>query len=116
MIVIEAALWIHSAPVFIVGTVFAGAVVGTLFRHGLGVTDALCDPGNRAELSATYFLFVYSGLVVPVLLPGLIDQAAGTRMSSTTLAALVICTALVGLPLGRSTEPAHLTPMEDPRD
>ncbi|MCO5968754.1 MFS transporter [Actinoallomurus soli] len=116
MVVIEAALWIHSAPVFIVGTVFAGAAVGILFRHGLGVTDALCDPGNRAELSATYFLFVYSGLVVPVLLLGLIDQAVGTRMSSTTLAALVICTALVGLALGRNTEPAHPTPMEDSRD
>ncbi|MGI5158746.1 MFS transporter [Microbispora sp. CA-102843] len=72
--------------------------------------------GNRAELSATYFLFVYSGLVVPVLLLGFIDQAVGTRISSTALAALVICTALVGLTLGRSTEPAHLTPMEDPRD
>lgn len=66
--------------------------------------------------SLAYFLFVYSGLVVPVLLLGLIDQAVGTRMSSTTLAALVICTALVGLTLGRSTEPAHLTPMEASRD
>ncbi|WP_329241159.1 MFS transporter [Actinoallomurus sp. NBC_01490] len=107
MIVIEAALWIHSAPVFIVGTVFAGAAVGTLFRHGLGVTDALCDPGNRAELSATYFLFIYSGLAVPVLLLGLIDQAAGTRISSTTLAALVICVALAGLALGRTARPAR---------
>ncbi|WEP00500.1 hypothetical protein A6P39_004135 [Streptomyces sp. FXJ1.172] len=107
MIVIEAALWIRSAPVFIVGTVFAGAAVGTLFRHGLGVTDALCDPGNRAEFSATYFLFIYSGLVVPVLLLGLVDQAVGTRISSTTLAALVICIALAGLALGRTAGPAH---------
>ncbi|MFD8365256.1 MFS transporter [Streptomyces hygroscopicus] len=104
MIVIEAALWTHSAPLFIVGTVFAGAAVGTLFRHGLSVTDALCDPGNRAELTATYFLFLYSGLVVPVLVLGLADQAVGTRASSTMLAALVVSTALVGLALGRRTE------------
>ncbi|MDO0929659.1 MFS transporter [Streptomyces sp. TG1A-8] len=105
--VIEAALWIRSAPVFAVGTVLAGAAVGILFRHGLGVTDALCDPGNRAELSATYFLFIYSGLTVPVLLLGLVDQAAGTRISSTILAALVICIALAGLALGQTAGPAH---------
>ncbi|MBO3682118.1 MFS transporter [Streptomyces sp. NEAU-YJ-81] len=124
MIVIEAALWTHSAPLFIVGTVFAGAAVGTLFRHGLSVTDALCDPGNRAELKATYFLFLYSGLVVPVLLLGFADQAVGTRVSSTMLAALVVSTALVGLALGRGTESTstpdtfsrpstHLTPVEE---
>ncbi|MFF5584301.1 MFS transporter [Streptomyces hygroscopicus] len=124
MIVIEAALWTHSAPLFIVGTVFAGAAVGTLFRHGLSVTDALCDPGNRAELTATYFLFLYSGLVGPVLVLGLADQAVGTRASSTMLAALVVSTALVGLVLGRRTESTstpdtfsrpstHLTPVEE---
>ncbi|MFE2075336.1 MFS transporter [Streptomyces misionensis] len=105
MIVVEAALWTRSAPLFIVGTVFAGAAVGTLFRHGLAVTAALCDPGNRAELTATYFLFLYSGLVVPVLLLGFADQAVGTRDSSALLAALVMSTALVGLALGRHTEP-----------
>ncbi|MFJ8789104.1 MFS transporter [Streptomyces sp. NPDC102462] len=124
MIVIEAALWTRSAPLFIVGTVFAGAAVGTLFRHGLSVTDALCDPGNRAQLNATYFLFLYSGLVVPVLLLGFADQTLGTRASSTMLAALVVSTALVGLALGRRAEPTstpdtfsrpstHLTPVED---
>lgn len=105
MIVVEAALWTRSAPLFIVGTDFAGAAVGTLFRHGLAVTAALCDPRNRAELTATYFLFLYSGLVVPVLLLGLADQAVGTRDSSALLAALVMSTALVGLALGRHTEP-----------
>ncbi|GLV75767.1 MFS transporter [Streptomyces hygroscopicus] len=124
MIVIEAALWTHSAPLFIVGTVSAGAAVGTLFRHGLSVTDALCDPGNRAELTATYFLFLYSGLVGPVLVLGLADQAVGTRASSTMLAALVVSTALVGLVLGRRTESTstpdtfsrpstHRTPVEE---
>ncbi|MFD7991456.1 MFS transporter [Streptomyces mexicanus] len=104
MIVIETALWTRSALPFIVGTVFAGAAVGTLFRHGLSVTDALGDPGNRAQLNATYFLFLYSGLVVPVLLLGFADQAVGTRVSSTLLAALVVSTALAGLALGRRTE------------
>ncbi|AEW98257.1 MFS transporter [Streptantibioticus cattleyicolor] len=124
MIVIEAALWTRSAPLFVVGTVFAGAAVGTLLRHGLSVTDALCGPGNRAELNATYFLFLYSGLVVPVLLLGFADQAVGTRVSSAMLAAVVVSTALVGLALGRRTGPTstpdtvsrpstHLTPVEE---
>ncbi|MFB7597196.1 MFS transporter [Streptomyces sp. NPDC056160] len=124
MIVIEVALWTHSVPLFIVGTVFAGAAVGTLLRHGLSVTDTLCDPGNRAELNATYFLFLYSGLVVPVLLLGFADQAVGTRVSSAMLAALVVSTALVGLALGRRAESTntpdtfsrpstHLTPVEE---
>ncbi|WP_063766866.1 hypothetical protein [Streptomyces sp. NRRL S-813] len=85
MILIETALWTRSAPVFIAGTVFAGAAVGIVMRHGLGVTDALSEPGNRAELNATYFLFVYSGLVGTVLLLGVLDQIAGTRVSSITL-------------------------------
>lgn len=55
-------------------------------------------------------------LFVPVLLLGLTDQAVGARMPSSTLAALVICTALVGLTLGRSSESGPLTPTEDPRD
>ncbi|MFD7134772.1 hypothetical protein [Streptomyces sp. NPDC059894] len=55
MIVIEAALWTHSASLFIVGTVFAGAAVGTLFRHGLSVTDVLVGLalGRRTESTST---------------------------------------------------------------
>ncbi|WP_206507897.1 hypothetical protein [Streptomyces chrestomyceticus] len=40
------------------GTVFAGPVVGIVTGHSLGVTNTLSESGNRAELSATYFLFV----------------------------------------------------------
>ncbi|MFJ2557234.1 MULTISPECIES: hypothetical protein [unclassified Streptomyces] len=69
--------------------------------------------------------FIDSGVpVVPVPPLGFADQAVGTRVSSTMLAALVVSTELVGLTLGRRTEPistpdtfsrpsTHLTPVEE---
>ncbi|GCD40421.1 MFS transporter [Streptomyces paromomycinus] len=70
MSLIKTARWSRCAPVFIAGTVFAGPAVGIVMCHGLGVTHGLSEPGSRAEFSTTYFLFVHSGLVGPLLLRG----------------------------------------------
>ena len=86
-----------SFPLFLAATLGAGAGVGLTFRRGLVVTDGLADPQHRADLSATYFLVAYLGLIAPTLTLGALDQAAGPTIATLTLAAIVYLTAIIGL-------------------
>ncbi|MGW1626509.1 hypothetical protein [Streptomyces sp. NPDC002172] len=105
---------------YVVGVVGTPLVAGSL-------SDAV---GRRPVLALSLALTALSTLGsapaddLTVLLPGFADQAVGTRVSSTMLAALVVSTSLVGLVLGRrtgSTIPpdtfsrpsTHLTPVEE---
>ncbi|GIH65729.1 hypothetical protein [Microbispora siamensis] len=63
--VVHAALWPRSLPLFVAGTILAGAGVGLLFRRGVAVTQGLADPRRRADLLSTYFPAAYTGSIVP---------------------------------------------------
>ncbi|MET7898466.1 MFS transporter [Streptomyces mirabilis] len=63
-------LWTRSLPTFVAGTLLAGTGIGLAFRRGVGVAQRLADPRRRADLLSTYFLFAYTGTIVPTLAPG----------------------------------------------
>jgi hypothetical protein len=81
-------------PTFAAGTLLAGTGIGLAFRRGVGVAQRLADPRRRADLLATYFLFAYTGTIVPTLALGLLDQTINQDVATLTLAVVVVATTL----------------------
>ncbi|MFD4232619.1 MFS transporter [Streptomyces sp. NPDC058545] len=92
--VFETGLWTRSLPTFAAGTLLAGTGIGLAFRRGIGVAQRLADPGRRADLLSTYFLFAYTGTIVPTLALGLLDQTINQDVATLILAVAVVATTL----------------------
>jgi MFS family permease len=92
--VFEAGLWTRSLPTFVAGTLLAGTGIGLAFRRGVGVAQRLADPRRRADLFSTYFLFAYTGTIVPTLALGLLDQTINQDVATLILAVAVVATTL----------------------
>ncbi|MEU6034195.1 MFS transporter [Actinomadura sp. NPDC047616] len=91
---VQTALWTRSLPLFVGGTILAGAGIGLVFRSGIAVTQRLADPQRRADLLSTYFLAAYTGSIVPTLALGLLDQALNENLATLLLSAAVVATTL----------------------
>ncbi|GHF00414.1 hypothetical protein GCM10014715_65690 [Streptomyces spiralis] len=63
---------------------------------GVGVAQRLADPRRRADLLSTYFLFAYTGTIVPTLALGLLDQMINQDVATLLLAVTVVATTLAG--------------------
>ncbi|WP_199923238.1 MFS transporter [Streptomyces sp. NRRL S-813] len=96
VVVFETGLWARSLPTFAVGTLLAGTGIGLVFRGGVGVAQRLADPRRRADLLSTYFLFAYTGTIVPTLALGLLDQMINQDVATLLLAVTVVATTLAG--------------------
>lgn len=96
VVVLEAGLWARSLPAFAAGTLLAGTGIGLVFRGGVGVAQRLADPRRRADLLSTYFLFAYTGSIVPTLALGLLDQMINQDVATLLLAVTVVATTLAG--------------------
>lgn len=92
--VFETGLWTRSLPTFAAGTLLAGTGIGLAFRRGVGVAQRLADPRRRADLLSTYFLFAYTGTIVPTLALGLLDQTINQDVATLILAVAVVATTL----------------------
>jgi MFS family permease len=53
--------------VFGVGTIVGGFAVGALLVGSLSAANRLAPQESRAEVISTYFVFAYSGLIIPVV-------------------------------------------------
>ncbi|MFF1932554.1 MFS transporter [Streptomyces sp. NPDC058228] len=94
--VFETGLWTRSLPTFAAGTLLAGTGIGLAFRRGVGVAQRLADTRRRSGLLSTYFLFAYTGTIVPTLALGLLDQTINQDVATLILAVGVVATTLAG--------------------
>lgn len=101
--VFEAGLWTRSLPRFAAGTLLAGTGIGLAFRRGVGVAQRLADPRRRADLLSTYFLFAYTGTIVPTLALGLLDQTINRDVATLILTVAVVATTLASAFSGPTT-------------
>ncbi|MFE2837940.1 MFS transporter [Streptomyces mirabilis] len=92
--VFEARLWARSLPTFAGGTLLAGTGVNLAFRRGVGGAQRLADPRRTADRLSTYFLFAYTGTIVPTLALGLLDQTINQDVATLILAVAVVATPL----------------------
>ena len=97
---------------FVAGDVVGGFAVGALFIGSMSTANRLAPPQRRAEVISTYFVFAYTGLIIPVVGVGVASDHVGdfraTLGCSIGLAALCLWSAAVVS--GRSRPAAAGTP------
>lgn len=98
------AVWVVSAPVFLVGGLAAGAGVGLVFRTAIQLAAHVSPPETRGGVMAAVFLVAYGGLTVPV-----VGLGVSLLFVSTPWALLVFVFAILAVLLaGGLTMAKHL--------
>jgi MFS family permease len=90
LITLNAAVWLPSLPVFLVGGLLSGAGAGTLFKATVTTVLTLAAPAHRGEALAGLFLSAYIGLAVPVLALGVATHYVPERVALLGFAATLI--------------------------
>jgi MFS family permease len=107
----------NSLGWFLAGDVVGGIAVGALFIGSMSTASRLAPPERRAEIISAYFVFAYSGLIIPVVGVGVAADYVGnfraTLGCSIGLAALCLWSAAVVS--GRSRTGARGRPRPGPR-
>ena len=90
VLLVVAATWLVSLPLFLAGGVGAGAGAGLLFKGGIVTVSGLAAPARRAEVLAGFFLAGYVGISVPVLGLGVLDELVAPRVALLVFAGLLL--------------------------
>ena len=85
--------------------VLLGTASGTLMASGLAATEDLADEADRGALSATFYLFAYSGMAMPLVITGLGALTSTATALVVVTAAAITATATVALTAGRRDRP-----------
>ena len=90
---IVAGLSAASLALFLAGTIIGGTAVGAIFIGSLATANRLAPPESRGQVISTYFVFAYSGLIVPVIGVGIGSEYVGTfrAVLSCSIALAVLC-------------------------
>jgi hypothetical protein len=90
IVLVVAATWAPSLPLFLAGGLIAGAGAGLLFKGGIVTAAGLATPERRAEVLAGFFLAGYAGISVPVLALGILGQLIEPKVALLAFAALLL--------------------------
>jgi hypothetical protein len=97
MVVLAVALYLSSLIGLIAAAVVSGIGQGISFSRGLAAVVERTPPGQRAEVSSTYFVVAYVALSLPVVGEGLAARDWGLRTAGVTFAVAVGILALLCL-------------------
>ncbi|MGN6379217.1 MAG: MFS transporter [Gaiellales bacterium] len=89
LVLLAAALEAKTVVALVAAAVVAGLAQGTIVGGGLGLLTASAPAERRGQVSSTYFLVLYVGLVLPVVAFGLAEQAWGLITTGYVFCALV---------------------------
>jgi MFS family permease len=90
----EAGLWAQSLGLFLAGTAISGVGVGLAFKGAITATHDLAEPEHRAGLTATLFLVAYSGLTIPTVVVGILNESLSARSATLIVACVVALLAM----------------------
>jgi MFS family permease len=103
------ALIAESVTALVAAAVVAGIGQGAIVGAGLGLLTARAPVERRGQVSSTYFLVLYVGLVVPVIAFGLVEDRIGLVDTGYIFAGVVGAAALASGEIvrrrGRATAP-----------
>ena len=97
MVVLAVALYLSSLIGLIAAAVVSGIGQGISFSRGLAAVAEKTPPGQRAEVSSTYFVVAYVAISLPVVGEGLAARDWGLRTAGVTFAVAVGILALLCL-------------------
>ncbi|MFF1877134.1 MFS transporter [Leifsonia sp. NPDC058230] len=90
-----AGLLAASVGLFAAGTVVGGFGAGLAFMGGLGQLGRAVPVESRAKSIAAYFIAAQSGLAVPVLAIGALDEPLGLNPAASLVIVIIIALAVV---------------------
>lgn len=99
MALIAGSLALASQTLLITGGIVAGLAQGMGFRAGLAAVTVSAPAGRRGEITSTFFVVLYLGLMIPVIGEGAAAGAFGLVASGIVFAAGVALLAVVALVL-----------------
>ena len=76
------------------------------YRGSLEVVNQLAPAERRAEVIASYILFMYAGNSVPVIGIGLLSNATSSLTADVTFAIVIAACAVLALTLGARDQPS----------
>jgi MFS family permease len=97
LVLLVAAMWAVSLPMFILGGLITGAGGGMVFKGALVVAASTAPEGVRAEVLAGFFLGAYVGLSIPVIALGLATTRWAARDVMPLFAALAMLAVAVSI-------------------
>jgi MFS family permease len=113
MALLAAAIDTASLAMLIAAALVAGLGQGVSFRAGLAAVTEASPPGQRAEITSTFFIVIYVAISVPVIGVGLMAERYGLRHAGIAFAAamgLLAAIALVLIVLRRARAAPRLAP------
>jgi MFS family permease len=87
-----------SMPIYLCGSIIAGAGFGVTFRAVIADVAAMTPAAQRGRVFATMYLISYTAFSVPALLAGVLTGIVGLRSTTigyVSLDALLVLTALI---------------------
>lgn len=97
LITLIAAL-LPSTPLYLIGSIVAGAGFGVTFRAVIAEVAALTPAAQRGRVFATMYLLSYTAFSVPALIAGVLTGVVGLRTTTigyVSLDALLVATAVI---------------------
>lgn len=90
-------VWIDALPVYIAGSVIAGAGFAMTFLGGLDEVSAVAPPAQRGQVfSAMVFILSYIAFSVPAVIAGLVVGTFGLRETVVGYVGYVLAVSLIG--------------------
>ncbi len=101
---------IDALPVYIAGSVIAGAGFAMTFLGGLDEVSAVAPPAQRGQVFSAVFILSYIAFSVPAVIAGLVVGTFGLRETVVGYVGYVLAVSLIGgvLSLGRTRAAVRL--------
>jgi len=90
----------HSLALLAGGTLITGAATVLGYRGSLEVVNGMAPPERRAEVIASYILFMYAGNSVPIIGIGLLDTVTRSLVADLSFAIIIASVSLLALLIG----------------
>jgi MFS family permease len=96
-----------SLGLFLAAAVVGGTAVGAMGIGSLSIANRLAPEDRRAQVISTYFVFAYTGLIIPVVGVGISSDYVGDfrAVLGCSIALAVLCAASAAAISGRGRRP-----------
>lgn len=101
-----------SLGLFLAGTVVGGIAAGAMSIGSLSIANRLAPPESRGQVISTYFVFAYTGLIIPVVGVGIASDYVGDfrAVLGCSIALAVLC-ALSAVAISGRGRPSRRPPL-----
>ena len=94
LLTVVAAVSAGSGPLYVGGTIFAGAGFGVAFLGALRALSAVIPPEHRSSVMSAFYVVAYASLSLPAILAGVVDTRLGLDDTFALFGAVVAALAL----------------------